>query len=235
MFIRDCHADIKKSFNDSLYKVFCRIYTVNYLKNRIETERFTRTEYFKIVFSCLLESVQLLKSNYLRGSVLVLRSALENFLKHAIFTVQGNSININEKSYLANKKLYDNLIIDENPNTQEYSTFLQLLNSQMHNLYHNISGISHSLVSGSRDNIQSYFSDLSQINMEHFRSTLDLLDKASDLILDWLLIICQTSLKNWEKEHLSELLSVPFGPKRKISTYKKLTHKDFIEGFNALI
>ena len=75
---------MKSKYSEELAEIFFFFFSINYLRNKVETKRYFNTTYFKITYSCLLESYSLILNNYPRGSSLVLRSALENFIKHVI-------------------------------------------------------------------------------------------------------------------------------------------------------
>lgn len=212
---------IKSKYKQELYKIFSAIYAINYLKNKAETKRYFNTKYFKITYSCLLESYSLLLNNYPRGSSLVLRSGLENFIKHAIniINIEYNQIySINDRSYSVNKGTLEKIISDVLK-----SSFEQInkeINGQMEKQYRELSGLSHSLTPESISNTFDYFFDLDNVDKNNVDVVIVKFTEISSLIFSLSIILCEPSLKLWEKDELEGILNIVFG-KRKRDTYVK--------------
>lgn len=210
---------VKNEFKDELYIIFKHIYLINFLKNRIELEKFFESEYMNISMSCIIESFSLIINNYPRGSSLVLRSSLENFLKHLILkhsSLKEITPNVNDRNYTANKNTYDNIINNHFKDIFKFES--KGINSKMESHYKKLSGISHSLVTESRNNLLMFFSDLDNVDSNNISHVLDLFSKIVVCIVENLVILCEPSLKHWEYKELEKLLLIVFGT-RKTKTY----------------
>lgn len=216
---RSYFDSVKNDFESELYIIFKHIYLINFFKNRIELERFFDSEYINVSVSCMIESFSLVINNYPRGSSLVLRSSLENFLKHLILKhsiIKEIAPNINERNYTSNKITFDNII------TEYFNDIFKIesksINSKMESHYKKLSGISHSLVIESRNNLLKFFSDLDNLNQDNISQVLDLFNKIVVCIVESIVILCEPSFKYWEYKELEKLLLIVFG-KRKTQTY----------------
>lgn len=209
------NKEIKEVYQKEIEKVFLGIYIINYLSNRIELEKFFDYQYYKVSFSCLLESFSLILSNHPRGSSLVLRSALENFIKYIIEV--SNSLKnikypINDRSYSENKKNLECIIKDYyNDDLKQNSISL---NSQMETYYKKLSGLSHSLTSESKNNVISYFSDIKILNNDNLKIVFDKFLNIIKQMFGFCIIICEPSLKNWDSYDLNKVLRIVFGKSR---------------------
>lgn len=213
---------VKNKFKEKVKSIFLKIYAINYITNRIEVKENFYSDYFKITFSCLIESYTLLLNNYPRGALLVLRSSLENFVKHIIYILNesnGHTYDINDRSYTANKVTLDEII------DKTYDIILKTecirLNSRMENEYKKLSGLSHSLVPESKNSIINYFSDIKIINEDNINLTLEKISNIAESIFSFCIIICQASIKNWESIQLEKVFRLVFGI-RKTETYIEL-------------
>ena len=211
---------VSDEYEEDMKRIFSKIYAINFLKNKVETKKFFSTEYFKIVYSCLLESYALILNNYIRGTSLVLRSSLENFIKHLIETINhlyNQNYNIDDRVYGKNKitleEIINNMIKDELKG-DSYS-----INSRMESQYRSLSGLSHSLTQQSRDNIVDYFSSLNKINKPNIELVIGKFDLVLDSIFELSIIICEPSLKEWDSFELEKILKIVFG-QRKSESYK---------------
>ena len=210
---------IKERYELELIEVFSYIYAINYLKNKVELKKYFDSTFFKITYSCLLESYSLILNNYSRGSSLVLRSALENFTKHIIHIVNSeyNEVYpINDRSYSINKTTLEKVI-----NERIKENFKQLskeINGKMEREYRILSGLSHSLTPESINNTLNYFFDLRNVNDENVSLVLGKLKEVCMLIFSLLVILCEPSFKLWNKDELENILLIVFG-RRKTSSY----------------
>lgn len=223
-FVKICDKFANKividEYEEDVKKIFSKIYAINYLKNKVETKKFFSTLFFKIVYSCLLESYALILNNYTRGASLVLRSSLENFIKHIIETINNlynQNYNINDSIYVANKKTLSEVI--NNIIKDELKADANSINSRMESQYKTLSGLSHSLTEQSKNNIVDYFSNLNEINKSNMELVISEFDLVLDLIFELSIIICEPSLKKWDSFELEKILRIVFG-KRKSNTYK---------------
>lgn len=205
------NQNVKDLYKDKLKKIFLGIYSINYLSNRIELDNFFSTDYYNISFSCLLEAFALILNNYPRGSSLVLRSSLENFVKHIIETsnkIYTSNYDINDRSYTENKKTLENIIKDKYEMSLKERSIR--LNSQMECYYKRLSALSHSLIPESKNNTISYFSEVSIINNVNLDIVFDKHLEIIKAIFGFSIMICQSSLKNWESVDLQKILRMVF-------------------------
>lgn len=211
--------EIISKYEPELKKVFSTIYCINYLKNRTELERFFKTQYFDITFSCLLELFSLLLNNYPRGALLVLRSSLENFIKHIIQEYNqllSKEYKINDRSYTVNKTELEKII--KNNSKESLKNESITLNSKMETSYKKLSGLSHSLTLESKNNILNYFSDINVVNDDNIIFAINHTKDVSQSILSFSVILCESSFKYWDSCELKKILRLAFG-ERKSQTY----------------
>ena len=202
-------------------KIFKNIYAINYLKNRIELYDFVQTEYFNITFSCLLESFALLLDNHSRGACLVLRSAIENYIKHIIESANNNynfCYVINDRIYTQNHntllnnsdELFSNDFIEES----------ESIISKLETHYKKLSGISHSLTEESKKNMCTYFSDLD--NTTNLIGVINRFLDITDNIFTLMLISCEPSLRKWVASDINNILKIVYGARRRKKFIKRL-------------
>ena len=205
-------------YQKEIEKIFCGIYIINYISNRIEFRNLFNSDYFEVSFSCLMESFSLILNNYPRGASLVLRSSLENFIKF-IIQAANNDFKINDRSYTANKTTLDEII------KTQYSEELRdqsiSLNSKMEGIYSSLSGLSHSLTPESKNNTMDYFSDLNIVNKEYICIVLEKTSEVITQMFSFCIIICQPSLKIWDSWDLQKIFRMVFG-KSKTQTFLKM-------------
>lgn len=214
--------EIKEKYRCELREIFECIYMLNYLANRIEIRRNFSSKYFNISISCLMEAFSLLINNYSRGASLVLRSALENFIKHILKVYIDNEtindIEINDRSYTVNKTTLDKVI--NNYVKNELKSKAKSINSKMETEYKKLSGLSHSLVTESENNVFKYFEDLKKVNDSNILLVLDHFTNISKCLYSFGIIINEKSFKEWEYNDLKEILSIVFGSSQ-TKTYLK--------------
>ncbi|MCC0658303.1 hypothetical protein IC175_17240 [Clostridioides sp. ES-S-0123-01] len=213
------NTGISDVYESELRNIFSSIYSINYLKNKIELRHFFETQYFDITFSCLLESFSLLLNNYQRGALLVLRSSLENFIKHIIQEYNqllSEEYKINDRSYTANKVELEKII--KNNSKWSLKNESRSLNSRMENSYKKLSALSHSLTSESKNNILNYFSDINVVNDDNIRFAINNTIEVLQSIFSFSIIICESSFKYWDSYELNKILKLVFGD-RKSQTY----------------
>ena len=211
--LRNTNSDLIKNYNTTnIEKCFSYLYIINFISKKIELKRFFKTKYYIVSYSCLIESFVLLLENYPRGSSLVLRSALENFIKSVIEISGEGKYPINDRSYGENRKTLDKLIEQEYP--QKYREIFKRTNAQMHSTYGKLSGLSHSLTPESQNNLLEFFSDVNVLNKENIDNVFNKLLSILEYIFMCSLLISRSSLENWERSNLNEILGFTFGKKR---------------------
>lgn len=205
------NENIKDVYNKRLEKIFLGIYAINYLSNRVELNKFFISNYYNVSFSCVLESFSLILNNYPRGSALVLRSGLENFVKYVIEVsnnISGSNYTINDRSYSENKKTLEIII------RNKYVAFLQersiSINSQMETYYKLLSGLSHSLVPESKSNTISYFSEIYVVNNTNVELVFEKLLNIIKEMFEFCVILCQPSFKEWDSYDLEKIFRLVF-------------------------
>lgn len=218
------NKEIEKVYIKELRKIFKCIYMINYLSNRIELKRNFQSKYFKVSISCLIEAFDLLINNYARGSSLVLRSALENFIKHILmFYIDIENeygYEINDRSYTANKTTLDKIIkisIKECLRGKSNS-----VNSKMETEYKKLSGLSHSLVAESENNTLKYFKDLEKVNCENISLVIEHFIEVVHSIYAFIIIMNEKSFKNWDYHELKSVLRTIFGSSQTKTYLNKL-------------
>lgn len=217
---RNTMVDIKDIYGDDLKEIFSCIYMINYLSNRVELKKNFTSKYFEVTMSCMIEAFDLLVTNHVRGSSLVLRSSLESFLKHilevCIYNIDDKSYKINDRCYNANKITLDNII--NNYIKESFRGKCISLNSKMETKYGKLSGISHSLVVESTSNTLLYFEDLSKVNKQNIELIIKYFIEISKCVFSFCIILCEKSFKNWNSDELKKILTVIFG-KNQSKTY----------------
>ncbi|AUD23884.1 MULTISPECIES: hypothetical protein [Bacillus cereus group] len=190
-------------------KIFSGIFLINYLSNRAELHRFFQTDYYQITFSCIIESYHLLIQNYPRGSLLILRSAIENYFKHLIASVDMEMYKVHDRVFNANKITLDKI------SNQVYVTDIGVLAkahiSRLESVYGKLSGLSHSLTAESKSVVR-YFSDI-KLNNELSLKAIQEYGKVIDSIVYLLFPLCYQSFVLWEKNDFEEILDVYLGKK----------------------
>lgn len=221
--ILDVHLDVivKNEFPKEIQKIFMKIYAINYLSNRIEVRDNFKSDYYDVCFSCLLEAFSLMIKNYPRGSLLVLRSCIENYEKFIIeyhnTNISSNVYNIDDRSFSANKGTLDKVINDNYKNAVKEKGLS--LNTKLQIKYNSLSGLSHSLVPESRNNTLKYFSDLLTLNENMVKDVLNELSEISKYIFIFQTIICKESLKFWDSNELYKLFRLVIGKDRPTQKY----------------
>jgi hypothetical protein len=203
---------VRQNYSEIIEKCFSYLYVINYLTGRVELKRFFSNISFNVSYSCLIESFILLLENYPRGSALVLRSALENFVKSIIEVSGEGRYSINDRAYSENRKTINTLIEQEYP--PKYHELFKKTNDQMQNIYGHLSGLSHSLTPESQNNLLGYFSDASVINQANLNAVFGKFLNVLDCIFICSLLLSRGSLELWERDSLEEVLSIVFGKKR---------------------
>lgn len=224
--MKSCVNEIGQKYRDELREIFECIYMLNYLSNRIELRRNFESKYFNVSLSCLIEAFQLLINNYSRGSSLVLRSALENFIKHILKFYISNQeecgLEINDRSYTENKITLDKII--NSYIKRELTAKGKSINSKMETEYKKLSGLSHSLVAESQNNTLKYFNDLEKVNDDNISLVITHFINVAKYIYSFGIIINEKSFRNWDYSDLKEVLRTVFGSSQTKTYLKNLKY-----------
>ncbi|PGO26295.1 hypothetical protein CN982_18330 [Bacillus cereus] len=204
-----------QTYKEETFMLFSKLYALNYLTNRVEVSSSFESSYYNVTSSCLIESFSLLIENHPRGCLLVIRSGLENFLKHLILAFGDSTHKIHDRQYVVNKNTLDKVI--EATIEERLQSFIQTINEQLLSQYKQLSGLSHSLVPQSKDTIVNYFSELKIVKQENIDLAIKNYEKLISYIFDTCVIFTTKSLKQWEYSLLDELLSLTYGNKKKTS------------------
>ncbi|WP_176345210.1 hypothetical protein [Priestia aryabhattai] len=214
---------IKQEFvltNESeIRKIFGYIFSINYLKNKIETKRYFGSE-FNMPFSLLLESTYALFTGQCRSALLLLRSAQEANYKFVLerereFMLANNSSLSFEPldfRFVETKRKFINDLqycLDKRDYKEYYNSVERNLT-----LYQRLSGIVHSKSKNLPVMSVEYFSSLHEEtiidNEEFFKLFCSVLNEI--FLLDFFLI--RESLNKWDYFILYNLLRILYGDKR---------------------
>lgn len=211
--IKFINTDSVINYNNSdIQRCFSFLYTINFLSKRIELKHLFNTKAFIVSYSCLIESFILLLENYPRGSSLVLRSALENFIKFVIEISGEGKYSINDRSYGENRKTLDKVINSEIP--VKYQKIFMTTNAQMHHVYGKLSGLSHSLTPESQNNLLKYFSDSDLMITRNIDTVITYTISVLEYIFTCSLLVSRSSLERWDRADLNEIIGSIYGKKR---------------------
>ncbi|GCD83710.1 hypothetical protein PTHTG4_27740 [Parageobacillus thermoglucosidasius] len=198
------------AYSELVFNLFKRIYFINITNTKAEFRGRFSNDFYKISFSCLVEALLLFSQNYIRASSLVLRSAIENYLKHQL---QINNAKINDRVYLENKIKFDEVINSKNYKDNEKLSLIKF-NEKLLTLYKRLSGFSHSLTIESKNLQIDFISDFNnlldnniRILYNHFRSTLDYFIMLNIHTL-------KESLTYWSRDDLNNFFRIVMGNKR---------------------
>lgn len=214
---------VKKQFiinnESSIKKIFGYIFSINYLKNKVETKRYFSSE-FNMTFSLLLESIYALFTGQCRSALLLLRSAQEANYKFVLeserkmMLFKNPSLTFEDLDYRfieTKKKFIGDLhkYLDKNDFKEYYISIERNLT-----LYQRLSGVVHS---GSRNlPIMSvdYFSKLHEETIvdkeEYFNLFCSVLNDI--FLLNFFMI--RESLVKWDYYVLYDFLRILYGDKR---------------------
>ncbi|KYC62070.1 MAG: hypothetical protein SOI41_02700 [Heyndrickxia coagulans] len=213
ILVKNIEGNMVFSYKRSeLERCFSFLYLINFLSKRVELKRFFDSKACLVSYSCLIEAFMLLIENHPRGSSLVIRSAIENFIKNIIKITGGGEYYINDRSYGENIKTLNSII--ENHVPEKYKPLFNKTTAQISRLYYLLSGLSHSLTPESEKILLNYFSDTRSINTENIDTVTDNYLSALEHIFTLSLLICRNSLEIWERENLEEIFRIVYGKKR---------------------
>lgn len=198
---------LNNKYTIPIKKIFLKIYAINYIQNRVEVRKRFTSDYCKVGFSCLLEAFLLILDNYIRGSELVLRSSLENYLKFIIYSLD-NEKEINDRSYTINKTRLT--IIINSKFSGYFRRRADSINGSMEANYKKLSAISHSLVTESKQNMITYVNQIDIINEQSTNSVINRFDDILKYVLEYYVIICKDSMRKWITDDLNKLLRLSF-------------------------
>lgn len=196
--------------------IYSKIYFLVYLSRRFETKSYFDSPYYRAMSSFLIEGLIALLKNVPNGSLLLLRSSIENQLKSILFLSQ---LNISERSYGENFKTLQIHLINNSFEIKKKKECIEILRRH----YSKLSAISHSATSVNSYNIYEYYSDLiNNTSLESCENSwLDVLDQ----MCRYSTYQCFDSFKNWEYFELCELLNLAFS-----KTFSRKLAEFFIDG-----
>lgn len=185
--------------------IFSRIFFLIYLSRRFETKSFFDSKYFQSTISFLIEGYVSLMKNIPHGSLLLLRSAIENHTKSILYLA---NVDINERSYGENYKKNLELLTNETFETKNKKISVNKLRTK----YSSISAISHSATNNKDIPIYKYFNDV--INNISIQNAKDEWLSVLEQMCIYSTYQCSSSFKNWEYFELIDLLSIAFTTNR---------------------
>ncbi|QGG51432.1 hypothetical protein [Lysinibacillus pakistanensis] len=212
---KDTHVEIVR-------QIFNKIYFVNYLTSRIEVRSNYDSNYFKVTRSCLIEAFILFSQNYLRASSLVLRSSIENFIKHLL---QLQSQKINNRVYIENKNEMDNYLSSISAPVNLKTSLLKI-NEKLLSLYKNLSGISHSLTNESKSFSINFTTEIKELSFENINKVHKNLDDYLDLLILIIIILNKSSLKHLPTFEINSMLRLVMGNKRTARLLKIIKNEE---------
>lgn len=194
----------------NLYSAFKRLYAINYLSSRIEVRSTLKNTHYQVTLSCLKESFLLYKDNYIRAASLVLRSAIENYIK---FLLSKENLAINDRVYTEN---YNNLKngLETNYNKKNIRESLLQLNNKMLSHYKRLSGLSHSLTKESKELAINFFTDISLVHNQSLNLFQSIFLSFLEIVQSINILYSKYSLEHWQTEHILNLLNIHMGAKR---------------------
>lgn len=214
---------IKKQFisdnESSIRAIFGYIFSINNLKNKVETRRYFSSE-FNMTFSLLLESIYALLTGQCRSALLLLRSAQEaNFkfvLERERELLKSNNSSISfeplDYRFVETKKKF----IHDLQNTLDKNDFKEYYISIERNLtlYKRLSGVVHSGSNKLPIMSVEYFSNLHEETILDKDDYFELFCKVLNdiFLLDYFLI--RESLNKWDYYALYKFLRILYGDKR---------------------
>ncbi|MCI1696805.1 hypothetical protein [Aneurinibacillus aneurinilyticus] len=214
---------IKQQFisnNESaIKKIFGYIFSINYLKNKVETRRYFSSE-FNMTFSLLLESIYALFTGQCRSALLLLRSAQEANYKFVLererefMLVKNSSISFEPLDYrfIETKKKF----ISDLQNCLDKTDFKEYYISVERNLtlYKRLSGIVHSGSKSLPVMSVEYFSKLHEETIVDSKEFFNLFCSVLNEIFLLNFFLIRESLSKWDYYAVYNLLRIIYGDKR---------------------
>jgi hypothetical protein len=198
------------AYSELVFDLFKRIYFINITHTKAEFRNKFSNDFYKISYSCLVEALLLFSQNYIRASSLVLRSAIENYLKHQL---QINNANINDRVYLENKNKFDEVINSKNYKNNEKLSLIKF-NEKLLSLYKKLSGLSHSLTIESKNLQIDFISDFTDLQDKNIRSLYDHFCPTLDCFIMLNIHTLKEPLTYWSKDDLNNFFKTAMGNKR---------------------
>lgn len=196
-------------YSERVYNV---LYVINYFSNRVELRRAFSDEYFKMAFSCLIESTVLVTDGYPRATLLTLRNGIDFFTKfiiqHQINSDESCNEVINLARYTPNKGAVDRILKTKSAGDNDLWNNYKSINSKLETKYTEYSQLVHDLYPRIQINIATYFDEVINQDLEICQSVGKDLEEVFKSILFLMLIIQVNSLKNWDSHFLREILSL---------------------------
>lgn len=194
--------------SDICFTIFKKIYAIKLFISRPEPKRFIANKYTDAYFNFIIEAFISTLRNEKNASSLLLRSAIENFLK---LTLESLNLNINNRSFSTNHTTLNNSLIEDT----YVNNLIKSNASTLQRQYSNLSVISHSFTNLDNKSIFKSFSQSLKSNInesdELFKSWTEVL-KSTFIIM---VMLSSDSIKNWDTDDISNYLKLVIGEKKK--------------------
>lgn len=236
------HKDIKKDFDtfkqqigvsshcteSEILDIFKRIHSINYLSFRTEVSETFNNIYYKMTLSSIKEAFLLFNNNFVRAASLVLRSGIENYLK---FLLHHQDLPIHKRVFQVNHNTLNDYLKTNYHTKPNYQKSLTTLNARLLSYYKKLSGLSHSLTKESKFFIITFLEDIHTPKeySSKKKNFLKLYIGFLETVNLYNLFYCTYSLKNWNLDHLKQLLSINMGNKRLERILKVIKKQEDIE------
>ena len=188
--------------------LYRKIYLLNLLKNRSELADKTCNNYFKVSFSCILESFHLFINKDLRAAYLVLRVSIESYLKFVLLNFINNynlKHKVNERNFSIN---YD-LLIDILSDTKELDCFnIEHSLEVFSNYYSRLSSLAHANTNLIDNFNPEYLFEIPCHSEKIFKEFYNIFKTLVELYAKLLIPICLNSFVNWDLIVLKRILKV---------------------------
>lgn len=204
-----------KPSNKKYFLIFKEIYAIKLLIGRPELQKFIANDYTDAYFNFIIEAFICILRNEKNASSLLLRSAIENFLKLVLTSLD---LKINDRSFSVNHKTLSNFL-----NEDSYTNIsIEANASTLQRQYSNLSAISHSFTNLNNQSIAKSFT----------RSLTSTIDSTDGIIQSWCIVLKSTftilimlssqSIKFWDTDDISNYLKLVMGEKAKNSMIANL-------------
>ena len=199
----DLLSQNKKTY---IKRIFKRIYLLNLLKNSPALSTLKNNDYFKNSFSCIIESFDLLVSNHIRASYLILRSSMESYLKCII------NILVSTKPHNSSFKENKNIILEHISKSPYYNNIFSFEKNitNLGSLYGDFSALTHSDTSLIENFSANYLLEIRNVSESSFECCANRFLSVLELFIKILFPVFIDSFKQWNSLVLKDILSVTF-------------------------
>lgn len=204
-----------KSLNDNYFPIFKKIYAIKLLISRPELKIFIVNDYTDAYFNFIIEAFICILRNEKNASSLLLRSAIENFLK---LTLETLNLNINNRSFSENHKKL-NGFLDE-------TIYIQLTiksnASTLQRHYSVLSAVSHSYTNLNKQAIFKSFTNSLKTDISKSDTIIKSWNEVLDSTFIIMIMLSSTSIKKWDTDDISNYLKLIMGEKKKNKILKNI-------------